>query len=60
MSGNEIIFIALVSLFIKTLITTRLGLTKWKFAIFILEVRRVLKPGGIYLFVEHVAAKGIN
>ncbi|KAL9421207.1 hypothetical protein AB3S75_038720 [Citrus x aurantiifolia] len=57
MSGNEIIFIALVSLFIKTLITTRLGLTKCKFAIFILEVRRVLKPGGIYLFVEHVAAK---
>lgn len=24
-----------------------------------LEVKRVLKPGGLYVFVEHVAAKGI-
>lgn len=23
------------------------------------EVKRVLRPGGLYLFVEHVAAKGI-
>jgi predicted methyltransferase len=23
------------------------------------EVRRVLRPGGVYLFVEHVAAKGV-
>lgn len=22
------------------------------------EVRRVLRPGGLYIFVEHVAAKG--
>lgn len=22
------------------------------------EVKRVLRPGGLYLFVEHVAAKG--
>ncbi|RDY00656.1 Methyltransferase-like protein 7A, partial [Mucuna pruriens] len=24
------------------------------------EVRRVLRPGGLYVFVEHVAAKGVN
>jgi hypothetical protein len=24
------------------------------------EVKRVLRPGGVYLFVEHVAAKGIE
>lgn len=22
------------------------------------EIKRVLRPGGVYLFVEHVAAKG--
>lgn len=23
-------------------------------------MRRVLRPGGLYVFVEHVAAKGVN
>jgi ubiquinone/menaquinone biosynthesis C-methylase UbiE len=37
-------------------------LNNWKFSFLSLdsEVKRVLKPGGFYLFVEHVAAKGIE
>ena len=56
MSNHFLIYI----IFIRNIESSTSKLLMCNFTHCYSEVKRVLKPGGLYLFVEHVAARGIN